>query len=195
MAQRKCTFLAAVLIAGLCAQMIFQTAFAEGVTSALFILLLAGGAVIVGQIPRSPRPARAQLVLRIIGWPMFVVEVAMMFAGCRMMLLSQEPRWDEIIGYVWVLAYLTWKVVLYPNSPSGGQPLWGQRLTGPLRPVPQAGGLLAHAHRDTGAVVMSGIAALRHHPVPARLPLPPYAVRDTGSVVLRGLAYLRFGSR
>ena len=82
----------------------------------LFMLGLISSAYIVGAIPRKARTKQDQIVCSIIGWPMLLTFLALIAVSVRAMLEFGAPEYLLLIGFLWVLALLTWKLFLHPTT-------------------------------------------------------------------------------
>jgi hypothetical protein len=85
-------------------------------TSVAFMLCLVVGAFFVGAIPRKARTKQAQIVCSIIGWPMFATFLALMAVCVWAMVDLDYPGYMLLIGFLWVLAHLTWKIFIHPTA-------------------------------------------------------------------------------
>jgi hypothetical protein len=83
--------------------------------SVAFLLWLGASASFVGAIPRKARTQQAQIVCSIIGWPMFVTFLALMVVSVWGMVDTDGPGYMLLIGFLWVLAHLTWKIFIHPT--------------------------------------------------------------------------------
>ena len=83
--------------------------------SVALIIWLGASASYVGAIPRKARTQRAQIVCSIIGWPMFLTFLALMAVSVYGMWVFGSPEYLLLIGFLWVLAHLTWKLFIHPT--------------------------------------------------------------------------------
>jgi hypothetical protein len=124
-------------------------------TAAMLCLVL--GAIVVGAIPRRMRTRREKIARWIIGWPIFMTNLALMVVSCHEMWVLNAPEWVLIFAFFWVLAYLTWKIFIDPNTGFGG---WWRRGPGPRPrgPAPRPSRSRPIPIRDSGAAVMRGFS-------------------------------------
>jgi hypothetical protein len=145
-------------LAVLVATMAFHNRHVEMAFNTVTMLLLALGAIVVGAIPRRVRTRREKIVSWIIGWPMFATFLVLMAASVYDMWVSNAPECVLLFAFFWVLAYLTWKVFIDPNTGPGG---WWRR--GPKRqprgPAPFPVNRGPRPVRDVGATVVAGVTA------------------------------------
>ena len=160
MTSRRFNFLVALGWTAIIAEAYFRNPYLFIAECAVFMLGFALGAVVVGQIPRPVRTRSQKIVCWIIGWPMFVTLVALMGLSVYMMWTLNAPEWLLIFAFFWVLAYLTWKVFIDPNTDSGG---WWRRgpEPRPKGPAPCPAGRSPRPARDVGATVLAGFEAKR----------------------------------
>jgi hypothetical protein len=157
---RRFNFLVALGWVAIIAEAYFRNPYFLIAGCAIFMLGLALGAIAVGQIQRRVRTRREKIACWIIGCPMFVTFLVLMVASVYMMWILNVPEWVLIFAFVWVLAYLVWKVFIDPNTDSGG---WFRRgpEPRPKGPAPYPAGRPPRPFRDAGATVLAGFEAKR----------------------------------
>jgi hypothetical protein len=84
-----------------------------------FMLWLIVSANAVGAIPRKARSRLAQIFCWAIGWPMLITFVGLMAFCVGYELTLDAPTLDIpellLLGFLWVLAVLTWKIFISPT--------------------------------------------------------------------------------
>jgi hypothetical protein len=145
------------------AEVYFHNCYLYIAVSSAFMLLLAFGAIVVGRIPRRMRTRPEKIACWIVGWPVFITNLALMAVSCREMWVLNAPEWVLIFAFFWVLAYLTSKVFIDPDTGPGG---WWRRRRGhaPKPPAPVEGISMPEPRfvrpvRDNGATVLRGLSA------------------------------------
>jgi hypothetical protein len=133
MTKWRVNLISALVLAAVVAEAHFQNRQLYIIGGAGYMLCLVFGAVLVGRIPRRLRSRRSQIVCWIVGWPMFTINLALMAASFREMLILNAPSWILIIAFFWVLTYLTWTIFIDPNTGFGG---WWRGDSGPDEPQP-----------------------------------------------------------
>jgi hypothetical protein len=101
-----------IIIAEIC----FGISYPSIARSIAFILWLVTSAIAVGAIPQKPRTQQDQRDYRIIGWPMFVFFLALIALCVYAMFALNAPEYLLLIGFLWVLAHLTWKIFIAPTT-------------------------------------------------------------------------------
>jgi len=104
------------LVVVVVAEIYFRVNYGSIARSVAFMLWLATSALFVGAIPRKARTQQAQIVCSIIGWPMFVTFLALMAVSVWGMVDSDDPGYMLLIGFLWILAHLTWKIFIHPTT-------------------------------------------------------------------------------
>jgi hypothetical protein len=157
MTSRHFNFLVVLGWVAILAEVYFHNRYLYVAGSFVFMMGLARGAVVIGQIPRRVRTRQEKIASWIIGWPMFATCLALMAVSCREMWVLNAPEWVLIFAFFWVLAYLTWKIFIDPNTDHGG---WWRRGRGPQPrgPSPIPAGRGPRPVRDVGAAVTIGVA-------------------------------------
>ena len=116
MRRRRAHLLFLLGLSVVAAEIYFRVNYGSIARSFAFMLWLVGSAFVVGAIPRKARTRHVQIVCSIIGWPMFIIFLALMGVSVSGMLDSDDPEYMLLIGFLWVLAHLTWKIFIHPTT-------------------------------------------------------------------------------
>lgn len=98
------------------AEIYFRVSYPTIFSSVVTMLWLVTSARVVGAIPRKVRTQQAQIVCSSIGWPMLLTFLALMAVSVYGMLIFGSWEYMLLIGFLWVLAHLTWKIFINPAT-------------------------------------------------------------------------------